>query len=235
MTTIIYLSTLLALTLFSSFTFAQSDPKVKTNRSDSEVRINLRVTNSDDYLVNDVELKDIKLYEDGLEQHIAKLEKRLPLNMGIVVDNSGSMRRRLSEAGTAGATLVANMSDGDEAFVVRFVSRDKVSIEQDWTLDKNELRGPFQNAFVEGGQSSVIDALYLSAEKIVERARKDPSKRYALVLISDGEERDSYYQFKDVMKMLDGSGVQVFSIALIDPKFSSETKIKSEGLTQITR
>jgi VWFA-related protein len=59
----------------------------------------------------------------------------------------------------------------------------------------------------------VIDALYLSAEKLLEREKTDKSRKYAIVLVSDGEDRDRYYELKDLQMLLKDSDIQIFVIA----------------------
>jgi len=233
----LYRISALSFTVFFLFNFAfsQGNSFAKKDKKKSEVKINVLVTDTSDYFVNDIKQEDVKLFEDGIEQKITKFEKKMPLNLGIIVDNSASMRTGLKEVYMAGATLVKNLFPGDEAFIVRFVNSDIIEILEDWTSDKNALLKNFENMYIEGGQSAVVDALYLSSEKILERAKKDSSKRYALVLISDGEERDSFYKLKDVSKLLDGSDVQVFSIALIRSEMPEVSRLKSKSLIkQIT-
>jgi VWFA-related protein len=217
--------------LLFSFTFAQDNSPSKKDKKKSEVKINVRVSDTEDNFVNDVNIEDVKLYENGIEQKITNFEKKMPLNVGIVVDNSGSMQTRLEDVSIAGATLVKNLLPNDEAFIIRFVDSDKIETLEDWTSDKSVLIKSFQDwMFVERGQSAVIDALHLSSQKILERAKKDISKRYALVLISDGEERESYYKLQDVLKILNGSNVQVFSIAIIDSNMSQQSKLEGKSL-----
>lgn len=212
--------------LFVTFAFSQD----KKDKKKSEVKINVRVTDATDNFVNDIKQEEVKLFEDGVEQKITKFEKKMPLNLGIIVDNSGSMRARLEEVFISGATIVKNLLPGDETFIIRFVSSDKIEILDDWTSDKSVLRKSLENMYVEGGQSAVIDALYLSSQKILERAAKDSSKRYALVLISDGEERDSYYKLKDFSKVINGTDIQIFSIALFHSEMRPLSRTDSRSL-----
>lgn len=193
-----------------------------------EVKINLMVSDEKNNSIEDIKPEEVKLYENGVEQKITKFEKKIPLNLGIVVDNSGSMRTRINETILAASTLISNLLEGDESFLIRFVNSDKIEVSQDWTSDKQQLKEAAQNMFIEAGQSAVIDALYLSAEKIIERAQKDDTKRYALVLISDGYELDSFYKLKDVMKLLEGKNVQIFSLAIIETDKIPKEKV--EGL-----
>ncbi len=191
--------------------------KSKDNKSASksvEVKANLMVLEADGKFA-DIKLEDIKIYEDGAEQKITYFAKKEnALNIGLVMDNTGSLQSQLGRLETASATSVANLRPQDEAFVVRFVDSDKVEIIENWTANKALLKEALKDMYVEGGQSAIIDALYLSAEKVLEREKSERAKRYAIILFSDGEDRDSYYNPKELFDLLKTSDVQIFIIGL---------------------
>jgi hypothetical protein len=68
---------------------------------------------------------------------------------------------------------------------------------------------------VEGGQSAIVDALVLASEKLKERQRSATSKKYAVLLISDCEEQESYYNFDQLITSLGDKGIQIFPFALM--------------------
>jgi hypothetical protein len=79
--------------------------------------------------------------------------------------------------------------------IIRFVSSDKISIEQDFTSKKEYLLDALDNFHIEGGQTAVRDAVYLAAEKVgaYEKSnRADDRLRRAIVLVTDGEDRASF-------------------------------------------
>ena len=74
------------------------------------------------------------------------------------------------------------------------------------------------NLYIEGGQTAIIDAVYLAVENVdeYERSRKsENSKRRALVLVSDGEDRNSYYNEKQLFELLRESEVQIYVIGFV--------------------
>src|SRR5580765_4899125 len=228
-------SALVLLVIFISLSvlvFSQEKNSGKTIDDSRLVRINLLIADEKGLYINDVNLDKIKLYEDGVEQKILTVEKKTPLSLGIIMDNSGSVRKRLGELTFAGKILTTNLLDGDEAFVIRFVGRETIEIVQDWTSKKKDLSDAIDLMYVEGGQSAVIDALYLSAEKMIGRAKTGTTKRYALVLITDGDERDSYYTLKDFSKLIAGNEMQVFVLAFPNPEFSYDSQEVAERLVR---
>lgn len=184
------------------------------NDAPIEVKANVLVVDEKGQPIDDVKQEDIKVFEDGAEQKITSFVKKEPiLNVGLVFDNTGSVKDRLKEIVTAGKILVANLRDNDQAFVVRFVSSDKIEVVQDFTNNKINLTKAIDYLYIEGGQSAILDAIYLSAEKLSKLENQNKSNRYAIVLFSDGEDRDSYYKLDDVMKIFKGTDLQIFLIS----------------------
>lgn len=195
---------------------ADSQTKSKDKKSEQkfvEVKANVMVLNAANQFVDDIKAEDLKVFEDSVEQKINYFSKKSPiLNLGIVVDNSGSMRYVLDEVISNGKIITTNLFPNDEAFVVRFVSSDKIEVSEEWTSDKTKLKAALDDMYVEGGQSAVIDAIYLSAEKLLEREKKDKTKKYTMVVISDGEDRDSFYKYKEMRSLFNDSNIQVLML-----------------------
>lgn len=175
------------------------------------VKANIMILDSENQYIDGVKAEDIKIFEDGVEQKITSfVEKKPVLNLGIVVDNSGSMRPVLDEIIWTASLVAVNLRKDDKAFAVRFVDSKTLEVIQDWTSDSQQLIKNFQNMYVAGGQSAVLDAIYVSAEKLHEKAKENKDERYALILISDVEERASYYDFEDTVKLFNDSDSQLF-------------------------
>lgn len=181
-----------------------------------EVRTNLLVLDEKDKYVSGLKESDVKVFENGIEQKLTYFAtKDQALNVCLVVDNSYSVRRQLEQIMTVTKLLVANFGPADEAQVIRFIGKNKIGIEQEWTNKKADLNFAIDNFFTEGGETAVVDALYLAGEDILKRRKTAPNKRYAIVLISDGEDRSSYYTLKQLLQLLAGTDVQIFTIALV--------------------
>jgi Ca-activated chloride channel family protein len=203
------------------------------------IKANVKAVDAAGNPVNDLKAGDVKIFEDGVEQKITYFTRKEPvLNLGLVMDNTGSVRTQLKKLEQAGNSLVDSLTGDGEAFLVRFVSSEKIEVIQEWTSSKTKLNLGLENMYIEGGQSAVIDALYLSVEKLVEREKTDKTRKYAIVLISDIEDRDSYYELKDVLEMLKNSDIQIFVIAPTgqlprnrnQPSQSKHPKISAEKL-----
>jgi Ca-activated chloride channel homolog len=90
---------------------------------------------------------------------------------------------------------------------------------QDFTADRQSLNDALDDMFVEGGQTAVIDAVYLSAEHAAERKKGDPvedKRRRALILVTDGEDRASFYKTEQLFESLKEEDVQIFVIGFVN-------------------
>ena len=182
---------------------------------------NLKVSDSGRKPVSGLKKGDIRVFENDVEQNILYFAEKSPdLHIGFVVDNSGSLRGQLERVIDIGKFITSNLSENDEAFVVRFVSRDKVTLVQSWTSNKDLLNKSFDDLFIDGGLSAVVDGLYLAQDKVSQRSKEFKSGRYALVLISDCEDRDSFYSLRQLISSLRPTDIQVFVVSL--PRLSSE-------------
>lgn len=183
------------------------------------VNLNVRVVDRNNRTINDIPEKDFKIFEDGTLQTIDFFSRsEVPTNYALVLDNSGSMRSQLDKVIEASKILVDTNKPEDETEIVRFIGRDKITIEQPFTSNKQDLADSLDNLFIEGGQTAIIDAVYLAVENVdkYEKSKKaDDRKRRALVLVTDGEDRDSYYNEKQLFDLLRESEVQIYIVGFL--------------------
>lgn len=190
--------------------------KIKTEL----VNLNVRVVDRNNRSISNLQKNDFKIFEDGKEQVIDDFSKgEVPTNYSLVIDNSGSLRFQLDKVIEAGKIIVGTNRPDDETSVVRFVSSDKIEIVQDFTPNKTDLVEALDNLYIEGGQTAIIDAIYLTAERVDKYEKtRDPNdhKRRALILVSDGEDRDSYYNEQQLFQLLRESDVQIFAVGFVN-------------------
>ena len=142
----------------------------------------------------------------------------LPVSYGIVVDNSGSYRSLLEKVTQLTADFVEDNKAEDETFLVTFVSTEKIVLRQDFTIRKSDIHDAAGNMFIEGGLTAILDAVKFSAEYLAQSARKEPGRSRALVLITDGDERQSLAKIDEVVKVLKDANIKVFVLGLADGK-----------------
>ena len=179
------------------------------------VRIDVIVTDAKGRTVKDLKREDLHVYEDGVEQPIAYFSKEVqPVSYGLIVDNSGSLRSQIASVVDSAMRIIDSNAPEDETFIVRFVSSDNIKVWQDFTSNKVALFKAIESMYVQGGQTAVIDAVYLGAEQLLKKSKpsSDKQRRHVLVLITDGDDRNSYYKIDDLLKLLKQSDIQIFCI-----------------------
>ncbi len=184
------------------------------------VNLFVRVVDRNNRSIANLGKNEFKVYENNVLQTIENFDRaEVPTNYGLVIDNSGSLRHQLDKVIEASKILVGTNRPTDETTVVRFVSSDKIEVVQDFTAKKSDINDALDNLYIEGGQTAIIDAVYLAAEKVDEYERsRDPNdrKRRALILVSDGEDRSSYYKEQQLFELLRESDVQIYVIGFIN-------------------
>ncbi|HEX8557355.1 MAG TPA: VWA domain-containing protein [Pyrinomonadaceae bacterium] len=196
------------------------DPDEVVTIDTSLVNLHVRVVDRNNRPINDVRNEDFRVFENGVQQQVQFVTREeVPITYGLVVDNSGSLRSQIAQVVEAAKTIVASNKPGDEAFVVRFISSDEIKIMQDFTADRQALGDALDDMFIEGGQTAVIDAVYLAAEHAGERRKGDPvedKRRRALILVTDGEDRNSFYKQEQLFEALKEQDVQIFVIGFVN-------------------
>jgi len=183
------------------------------------VQLHVRVIDRNNRPINDVPQNAFHVFEDGVPQSIETFTREeVPISYGLAVDTSGSLRSQLQSVIDAGKTIINANKPGDETFLVRFISSDKIETVQDFTASKDMLMDGLDSLYVEGGQTAIIDAVYLSAEHVSEYKRGDDTdrRRRALILITDGEDRNSFYKQEQLFARLREQDVQIFVIGFVN-------------------
>jgi Ca-activated chloride channel homolog len=152
---------------------------------------------------------DFKVYEDGIEQNITSFSQEdVPLSMGLLIDLSGSMRSRIDKVNSAALAFIRASNPEDQVFLIGF--NENVELLQDYTNDIDEVTDSLENTIVSGG-TALYDAIYLGVQK----AHNGTKPKKAIVVITDGEDRDSYYSLDEMVAKVQESDVQVFAVGFL--------------------
>ena len=183
------------------------------------VELHVRVIDRNNRPINNVRQNEFRIFEDGVAQTIESFSREeVPISYGLAVDTSASLRTQIQSVIDAAKTIINSNKKGDETFLVSFISSDKIETKQDFTDNKESLMDALENLYVEGGQTAVIDAVYLTAEHVAGYKRGDESdrRRRALIVITDGEDRNSFYKQEQLFARLREEDVQIFVIGFIN-------------------
>src|SRR5262245_56889572 len=144
------------------------------------------VTDETGHYVSDLTQDDLIVEEDGKPQTISHFSQSndLPVSMGIILDTSGSMERKIGTATTAVERFIRSIHKDDDIFLMTFANRPEV--QQDFTDDRDRLARALRRVRV-GGGTSLYDALELGLRKIKEGIQD----KKAILLLTDGEDTQS--------------------------------------------
>src|SRR5262249_52268586 len=121
-------------------------------------------------------------------------------------------------------TIAGNMSPGDEAFLLRFVSADKIMMVQDMTSDSGELAASADDMYCEGGRTAIPEAVLYAAKGW---AKDGKNEHKVLVLITDGDNTSPKMALADTVGFLKEKKipVQIVGItSLLDEKIGEAKK-----------
>ena len=150
------------------------------------------------------------VFEDGKPQTIISFRHEdIPVAMGIVIDNSGSMREKRAKVNQAALNLVRASNPQDEVFVVNF--NDEYYLDQDFTNDLLKLKEALEKIDAKGG-TALYDAMEASAANL-SYARLE---RKILFVVTDGEDNASRDTLEQTVKHLqEENGPSVYAIGLL--------------------
>ena len=184
--------------------------------SGPRVELSMIVTDEQNKSLRSIRKEDVHVFEDGVEQTILSIETdERPVDLGIAIDTSGSFREILGAAVEATKLIVSNRRPDDQIFLERFISSDKIETLHDFTTDNNALVKAIDTLYVEGGQSAVVDALHTAVNYVAEHNKGVSGRRKAVVIITDGEDRRSFYKTEELIKLLREQRVQVFVLGIV--------------------
>lgn len=183
------------------------------------VNLNVRVIDRTNRPINNLKQSEFTIFEDNVPQRIEFFsQSEVPTNYSLVIDNSGSLRPQINEVIEASKIIVGTNRPADETSIIRFVSSEKIEIMQDFTANKQDLTDALENLYVEGGRTAIIDAVYLALQRVSsykQSSDKDDRKRRALILVSDGDDVNSYYTQKQLFDLLRESDVQIYAVGFV--------------------
>ncbi len=183
------------------------------------VTLHVRVIDRNNHPINHIAKDEFKVYEDGVPQPVFSFtEEEVPVIYGLAVDTSGSLRSQLNQVIDAAKTIINSNKRGDETFLERFIDSEKIETLQEFTPNKDLLLEAVDNLYVEGGQTAVIDGVYLAAEHVAEykKGSDDDRRRRALIVVTDGEDRASYYNEIQLFQRLREEDVQIYVIGFVN-------------------
>ena len=194
-----------------------------------EVVLHATVIDEKNHLVLNLAKPDFTILENGQPQKINHFQLQdYPVAMGIVIDNSGSMREKRDEVNKAALNLVRSSNPDDQVFVVNF--SDEYYLDQDFTSDIKKLQTALENIESRGG-TALYDAIIASADHLL----KSPLQRKVLFVVTDGEDDASQESLEQaVQRLQQENGPTVYAIGLLGDEKTRHAKRALELIAERT-
>jgi len=177
----------------------------------NEVTLSAVVLDSRRHLVTNLAETNFAVYEDNQPQKITFFRRQdIPVSIGIVVDNSGSMRTKRAAVTKAVLNLIQASNPQDEVFVVNF--NDDPYLDQDFTNQIPPLREALDRVDSRGG-TALYDAVIASADHLAKGAKKE---KKVLLVITDGVDNESRESLESaIRKVQDDNGPTIYTIGIL--------------------
>ncbi|MGH9514812.1 MAG: VWA domain-containing protein [Terriglobales bacterium] len=194
-----------------------------------EVTLHATVVDDRNHLVNNLDKTDFTVFENDKPQKITHFHQEdFPVAIGIVIDNSGSMREKRDAVNKAALNLVRASNPDDQVFVVNF--NDEYYLDQEFTADIKKLQAALEHVEARGG-TALYDAIVASADYLT----KSRLQRKAIFVVTDGEDDASQETLEQaVHKLQQENGPVVYAIGLLGDEKSRRAKRALEVIAERT-
>ncbi len=176
-----------------------------------EVTLHATVLDQKHRIVTDLGQRDFTVYEDGQPQQIKYFRREdVPVSIGILVDNSGSMRTKRNAVGKAVVNLVQASNPNDEVFIVNF--NDEPYLDQDFTDKVPRMREALERVDSRGG-TALYDAVYAAADHLAKGAKQ---QKKVLLVVTDGEDNESRMSLEQAIRAVQNDqGPEIYTIGIL--------------------
>jgi Ca-activated chloride channel family protein len=185
-----------------------------------EVTLHATVVDDKNRLITSLDRSAFSVFENSQPQQIRSFRREdIPVAMGIVIDNSGSMREKRDQVNKAALNLVRSSNPQDQVFVVNF--SDEYYLDQEFTSDIKKLQAALEKVEARGG-TALYDAIVASW---TDQLAHSPLQRKVLFVVTDGEDDASQLSLEQAMRALQQEdGPVVYAIGLLGEEKARKAK-----------
>lgn len=178
--------------------------------------------------ITDLSQSAFKVYENGVEQPLKIFRREdIPISLGLIIDNSGSMRNKRGKVESAAVKLVKASNRNDEVFVVNF--NDEAFLDQDFTNKISLLEQALARIDSRGG-TAMRDAVRMSIDHLKQGAKRD---KKVLLVVTDGEDNNSATTLENVVRAAQQSEVLIYAIGLLSEEEKRDARRAKRALDAI--
>jgi VWFA-related protein len=190
----------------------------------------ISVADKNGKLVTDLKQSSFKVYENGAEQPI-KIFKRedVPVSLGIIIDNSGSMKEKRQKVEIASVDMVKASNPQDEVFIVNF--NDEAWLDVPMTSEVKAMQEGISRIDSRGG-TAMRDAISMSIDYLKKEGKR---QKKVLLVITDGNDNASTMNLEKLVSRAQQNEVLLFAIGLLNEEERHEARIARRALDTIAR
>lgn len=175
--------------------------------------------------------QNFRVFEDKVEQKLSVFKREdVPVSMGLVIDNSGSMRDKRPKVNEAAITLVQSSNPQDEAFVVNFNDDFYLDLDKDFTSSVPELKEALER-IDSRGSTALYDAIVGSLDHL-KKATRD---KHVLLIVTDGEDNSSHFSLEKTIHEVQKTDTVIYTIGLLSQESKKSAKKAKRALEDIAR
>jgi Ca-activated chloride channel homolog len=175
--------------------------------------------------------ENFRILEDKVEQKLAVFKREdVPVSMGLVIDNSGSMRDKRPRVNEAALTLVQTSNPQDEAFVVNFNDDFYLDLDKDFSSSIPELKEALERIDSRGST-----ALYDAAIGSLDHLKKAHKDKRVLLVVTDGEDNTSHNSLDKAIKEVQKTDTVIYTIGLLSEESKKNSKRAKKALEQLAQ
>jgi Ca-activated chloride channel family protein len=178
------------------------------------VVLHATVLDSKGILVSGLEKKDFQVFEDGGPQRIDSFSHEdIPVTVGLVVDNSGSMGPKRPVVIAAALAFARSSNPQDQMFVVNFNEKVSFGLPDDMLFTDNAAQlGAAMSRIAADGRTALYDAMSAALERLT----KGDRDKKVLIVISDGGDNASTHKRDQIMAVAKQSDAIIYTIGIFD-------------------
>jgi Ca-activated chloride channel family protein len=196
----------------------------------AEVVLHAIVVNGQNRLITGLARDNFKIYEDHKLQELTSFRKeRVPVALGILIDNSGSMLPKRAKVTEAALQLVDASQPADRVFVVNF--GETAFLDQDYTADVDKLRAALDRVETRGS-TALYDALVGAVDHLNQTS---PLQKRVLLVVTDGRDNASQATFEEVLRKLQSKNGPVLYTIALDMNEKNEESERNGRRDQVDR
>jgi Ca-activated chloride channel family protein len=220
------IAVLLSLSLLT--TPAQDDQAVF--RSDTRlVVLHASVVDSKGHLLTNLPRDAFKVFENGVQQQVRLFRREdVPVSLGLIVDNSGSMRNRRAKVEAAALAMVKASNPKDEVMIVNY--NDEAYEDVPLTSDIKKMEEGLARIDARGG-TAMYDAISMTMDRLVEKGKRE--KKVILVITDGNDNASQFIKLEQLVRKAANSEIVIHIIGVLDEEEKREARKAKRAIEAI--